>query len=75
MLIQLNLNCTLGKKDQIINVSVYKGTELVKAELASEYIPLMERKVVKPMTKVIYPEGTKRRGRPPKVNDEQSQFD
>jgi len=75
MLIQLNLNCTLGTKDQIINVSVYKATELIKAELASEYIPLMERKVVKPLTKVVYPEGTKRRGRPPKVNDEQSQFD
>lgn len=75
MLIQLNLNCTLGAKDQIVNVSVYKATELIKAELASEYIPLMERKVVKPLTKVVYPEGTKKRGRPPKVNDEQSQFD
>lgn len=48
---------------------------MIKAEYATEYIPLMERKVIKPLTKVVYPEGTKRRGRPPKAKDEQPLLD
>jgi len=69
MLITLNKTCVLGKAGQLINVSVYKANELVRLKLASEYIPELERKVIKPETKVIFPE-TKRRGRPPKVKDE-----
>lgn len=69
MLITLTKTCVLGKQGQLINVSVYKGNELIKHKLASEYIPELERKVIKPDTKVISPE-TKRRGRPPKVNNE-----
>jgi hypothetical protein len=69
MLITLNKTCVLGRAGQLINVSVYKANELVRLKLASEYIPELERKVIKPETKVIFPE-TKRRGRPPKVKDE-----
>lgn len=69
MLITLNKTCVLGKAGQLINVSVYKANELVRLKLASEYIPELERKVIKPETKVVSPE-TKRRGRPPKVKDE-----
>lgn len=71
MLIQLNINCSYGKEGQIVNTTVFRANEMIKAELASEYIPLMERKIIKPETKVIRPDGTKKRGRPPKVNDEQ----
>ena len=69
MLITLNKTCVLGRAGQLINVSVYKANELVRLKLASEYIPELERKVIKPETKVIFPE-TKRRGRPPKVKNE-----
>lgn len=69
MLITLKRTCVLGITGQIINVSVYKANELIKYELASEFIPELERKVIKPENKVISPE-TKRRGRPPKVKDE-----
>lgn len=69
MLITLLKTCVLGKVGQLINVSVYKANELVRLKLASEYIPELERKVIKPETKVISPE-TKRRGRPPKVKNE-----
>jgi hypothetical protein len=69
MLITLNKTCVLGTAGQLINVSVYKANELVRLKLASEYIPELERKVIRPETKVISPE-TKKRGRPPKVKDE-----
>lgn len=69
MLITLNKTCILGIAGQILNVSVYKANTLIKHELASEFIPELERKVIKPDNKVISPE-TKRRGRPPKVKNE-----
>lgn len=69
MLITLLKNTVLGQSGRLINVSVHKANELIRLKLASEYIPELERKVIKPETKVISPE-TKRRGRPPKVKDE-----
>lgn len=69
MLITLLKNTVLGPSGRLINVSVYKANELIRLKLASEYIPELERKVIKPEVKVVTPE-TKRRGRPPKVKDE-----
>lgn len=70
MLIKLSKNCILGRAGQLANVTVHKARELIRLKLASEYIPELERKVLAPETKVISVE-TKKRGRPPKVKDEQ----
>ena len=69
MLITLLKTCILGRSGTIVNVTVYKANELMRLKLASEYIPELERKVVKPLIKEVSTE-VKKRGRPRKVQNE-----
>jgi hypothetical protein len=65
MVLRLTKNCLLGRSGQLINVSVGRAYDLIKAGLAYEYAAELDRN-----TKVVQPEikEQRKRGRPKKCD-------
>lgn len=73
MVIKLLKNCVLGRAGQLVNLPIGQAAEMIRHNLAYEYISEMDRekKVVQPTAKEDAPK--RKRGRPRKCNTDSSQ--